>query len=373
MIKVYFTTSTSYNGQYKENYKKIIKEIKNNGVILTSGQQIINEKLLNKDKKLSKEEIFKRQKKLIEESDCLIAEVTNPSHGVGGEIVYALIKDKPVLGLVLETSQDLISPMIAGNPSDNFFLERYSLENIKYKIRNFIDYVDGLKNRQGKLIVIDGGNGSGKTTQAKMLIDYFKKVKIPCHYYDFPQYYTSFHGETVAKFLRGDFGEIDKVSPYLSSLAFALDRVSVKKEMDDFLLKGGYIVSNRYVTSSMAHQGAKFTNETEKKEFLKWIYDLEYKVHKMPKEDLVIYLYVPWKIGIELSDKKINDQKYLQGKKDIEEKNLKNRIESEKMYLEFSNKYRHWVKIDCLENNRLLSPQIINQKIIKILKEKKII
>lgn len=373
MLKIYFTASTFHNGEYKEFYKKIIKEIKNYNCQLTSGNQIINEKLLTKDKNLSEKEIFQREKNSIDKSDCIIAEVTKPSHGVGGQIVYGLIKNKPVLGLVIESNEDLISPMIKGNTSENFFLERYSLNNLKYKIRNFIDYVYSLKNRRGKLIVIDGGNGSGKTTQAKTLVDYFIKNKKPCRYYDFPQYYTSFHGKTVAKFLRGDFGEIDKVSPYLSSLAFALDRASVKNEMEEFLNQGGFIISNRYVTSSMAHQGAKFNNLKEREEFLKWLFDLEYKVHKMPKEDLVIFLYVPWQIGIKLSEKKLNQQKYLQGKQDIEEKDIKNRIESEKLYLEFSKKYRHWVKIDCVVNNKILPPEIIHQKIIEVLKKKKII
>ncbi len=373
MLKIYFTASISFNSQFKDYYKKIIKEIKNYNCRLISGYQIINEKLLNKDKLLSEKEVFQKEKQKIELSDCIIAEVTKPSHGVGGQIVYGLVKDKPVLGLVFEANDDLISPMIKGNPSENFFFERYNLNNLKYKIRNFLDYVDSVKNRRGKLIVIDGGNGSGKTTQAKLLVDYLIKTKKNCRYYDFPQYYTSFHGKTVAKFLKGDFGEVDKVSPYLSSLAFALDRVTVKNEMEDFLNKGGYIISNRYVTSSMAHQGAKFFNQKDRKEFLKWLFDLEYKIHKMPKENLVIYLYVPWQIGMKLSEKKSPYQKYLNGKQDIEEKDIRNRIESEKLYLEFAKKYRHWIKIDCVINNDILTPKTIHQKIIKILKKKKMI
>ena len=89
----------------------------------------------------------------------------------------------------------------------------------------------------------------------------------------------------------------------------------------------------------------------------------------MPKEDLVIYLYVPWQLGIELTGKK-SDQKYLQGQKDIEEKDLKNRVESEKMYLQFAKQYKHWVKIDCVKNGKILSPELLHQKIISILKKK---
>lgn len=372
MLKVYFTASTSFNGEFKENYRKIIQLLKKHWLILTSGEQIINQKLLEEDKKLTPQEIFKRQKTLIDKSDFVVAEVTKPSHGVGGEIVYALVNEKPVLALVYENNQDLISPMVLGNPSDNFYLERYDFDKLSFIISDFVKFIKTKKNKKGKLIVIDGGDGSGKTVQSQLLIDYLKKENKPVKYFDFPQYYKTFHGRTVAKFLQGEFGKIDEVSPYLASLAYALDRLSVKQEMDYFLKKGGLIICNRYATSSLAHQGAKFKDEKKKKEFLKWLYDLEYKIHKIPKEDIVIYLYVPWQIGMELTNKKgLRD--YLQGKKDIAEADINHRIVSEKMYLELASINKNWVKIDCVENNKLLPPEIIHKKIIEVLKQKRII
>ncbi len=371
-VKAYFTASTSYDGEYRKNYKKIIEFIKKNGTKLVSGEQIISENLLTKDQKTAKEKIFEREKRMIDSADFVVAEVTRPSHGVGGEIVYALIKNKPVLALVVENHEDKISPMIVGNPSDNLFLEFYNLDNLSYKIRNFIKYIFTTKKRKGSLIVIDGGNGSGKTTQAKLLVNHLKQKLQAVKYVDFPQYYSSFHGKTVAKFLRGEFGQIEEVSPYLASLAYALDRASVKNEMEDFLNKGGIIVANRYATSSMAHQGAKFTDKKQQTEFLKWLYELEYKVHKIPKENIVIYLYVPWQIGQKLTEKK-GDRNYLNGKKDIEEKDIKNRINSEKTYLHLAKKYKHWVKIDCVVDNKILSPKEIHQKVLTELAKKHIL
>ncbi len=373
MLKVYFTASTSFNGEYKENYKTIIRQLKMHRLILTSGEQIVNEKLLAEDKQLKPRQVFTRQKTLIDKSDFIVAEVTKPSHGVGGEIVYALTQEKPVLGLVFENNQDLISPMILGNPSDNFYLERYDFDKLPFIINDFVALIKIKRSKKGKLIVIDGGDGSGKTVQSKLLIEYLKREKYLVKYFDFPQYYKTFHGQTVAKFLQGEFGSIDEVSPYLASLAYALDRLSVKQEMDFFLKKGGIIVCNRYSTSNLAHQGAKFKDEKKRDEFLKWLYDLEYKVNKMPKEDIVIYLYVPWQIGLELSQKK-GLRHYLQGKKDIAEADINHRIASEKMYLELARKNKNWVKIDCADaNKKILSPQEIHQKIIEILKTKKII
>ena len=373
MLKVYFTASTTHDGEFRNTYKKIVALIEKQGIELVSGKQIIDPRLLNKDKKLAKKIIFQREKNLIDKADCIISEVTKPSLGVGGEVVYSLIQNKPVLALVYQDNDDKISPMLAGNPSENLFLEHYDLDNIHLILHEFLSHVVQLKKKYGKLIVIDGGDGSGKTTQAKLLVEYLKRQKIPAKYLDFPRYYSSFHGRTVAKFLRGEFGKIDQVSPYLASLAYALDRAAVKKEMDEFLQKGGYIIANRYATSNMAHQGAKFKDLKEKNKYLKWVYELEYKVHKIPKEDLVIYLYVPWQIGLSLTQKK-PVRRYLKGENaDIQEKDLLYRKDVEKMFLDLAKKYKSWVKIDCVVDDKLLSPAEIHKQVIQVLQERKII
>jgi len=372
MLKIYFTASTSFDGKLKEEYKKIISQIKKRRHIILSGEQIINPKQLKKDAVLPKEKLFQRQKELIEKADCIVAEVSQPSLGVGGEIVYALIKEKPVLALLLENYENKISPMIAGNPSDNLFLEIYNQERISYILSDFFHHIEFLKKQRGKLIIIEGGDGSGKTTQAHLLVSYLKNKKIPVKYFDFPQYYQTFHGQTVARYLRGEFGNLDNISPYLASLAYALDRLSAKNQMDDFLKKGGTIIANRYSTSNMAYQGARFSDEKERNKFLNWLYDLEYKINKIPKEDLVIYLYVPWQIGLELTKKK-GRRLYLSGKSDIHEKDIQLRKKVEKMYLQLAKNKKNWVIIEATENDRILPINIIHNKIIQALIDKKII
>lgn len=225
---------------------------------------------------------------------------------------------------------------------------------------------------KGKFIVIEGGDGSGKTVQTQLLMDFFKKNNIRVEYVDFPQYDSSFYGKMVAQFLRGEFGDIDEVSPYLASLVYALDRDSIKHKMKDYLESGTYIVANRYATSNMAHQGAKLKSDEEKKKYLDWIYELEYKIHKIPKEDIVLFLAVPWEVAHELNQNK-PARKYLKGKEDIHEIDENHRRDVEQMYEALAKTNPQWVKIECVQNHDLLSPDVIHEKIVKVLKERNII
>ncbi|MCL5095842.1 MAG: hypothetical protein M1575_03930 [Patescibacteria group bacterium] len=370
-MKIYFTASTTKDGQYQKQYQQILSFFKKTNQEIISGEQIVEGNLRQIDKELTSKQIFTREKKAIEKADCLVCEVTSPSTGVGGEIAYALTLEKPVLALFYKEAEDKLSPMIAGNPSDQLYLEHYD-GNLAIILRNFLAFVSELKKRKGKLIVIDGGDGSGKGTQTQLLLEYLIKIKIPAKVMDFPRYYSSFHGKIVGRFLSGEFGTINEVSPYLASLAYALDRASAREEMEDWLEKGGLIIANRYATSNMAHQAAKLP-ENKRQEFVDWVDELEYRVHKIPREDIVIYLYVPWQIALELTKQK-EGRKYLNGSKlDIAEADLHHRQEAEKMYLYLTKTRKNWVKINCCTDQQIRSKEEIHQEILKILKERGII
>ena len=218
--------------------------------------------------------------------------------------------------------------------------------------------------RKGKLVVIEGTDGSGKTTQLRLLKSYLLKNNTPVEAISFPRYKKSFHGRTVAKYLRGEFGTTDSVNPYLVSLAYAMDRATVKWKMNKWLREGKIILADRYATSNMAHQGAKLP-EKERDKFLRWDFELEYKVNKIPKEDIVVYLHVS------AVEAKARTKK--RGKQDIHEKNFEFLTKSEKMYEKLSRKYKHWVKINCEKNKSLRSKEDIHKEIIRVLKRNRII
>ena len=139
------------------------------------------ESILKQDKDLTPEQIYERERSLINEADVVIVEGSKPSLGVGSEIVYALTANKPVLVLVQTGFEDKISPIVAGNPSENLYIEYYHPQSVApivsrfiKNIKKFIKHKQILKQPKGKFIVIDGGDGSGKTTQTGLLVNKFK-------------------------------------------------------------------------------------------------------------------------------------------------------------------------------------------------------
>jgi dTMP kinase len=225
---------------------------------------------------------------------------------------------------------------------------------------------------KGKLIVIEGNDGSGKGTQLKLLVDYCKNNKIPFATLDFPQYYKTFFGRWIGRFLRGDFGGVKEINPYLVMFPYAADRWQAKGDLEHWLSDGKIIFSNRY-TGSNAYQAAKLPVK-ERWKFTDWSFEMEYEAFGIPREDLVLFLYVPYSVSKKLIDQK-SARKYMGNhqKKDIHESNEELMCGVEKVYLEYCKKYPHWIKIDCTKNGEMLSRDEIQSKILQVLHKKKII
>lgn len=217
--------------------------------------------------------------------------------------------------------------------------------------------------RKGNLVVFEGTDGSGKTTQAKLLLNYLKKSKIPNAYISFPRYEAPW-GKMVRRYLSGDFGKVGQVDPYLASMFYAGDRAQAAGQMRDWIDEGKIIVCNRYIGSNIGHMAAKFKNQNEKLKYIKWLEDLEYRENKIPKEDLVVLLSVDPRV----SRKLMEDRKL-----DIHEKDLAYQQEVWRVYDFVAGKKKNWVRVSCTENGKLLSEEEIHQKVLAVLKKKKVI
>ena len=154
-------------------------------------------------------------------------------------------------------------------------------------------------------------------------------------------------------FLNGEFGHFSRINPYLASFPYAADRWQVKDQLWKAINDKKLVICNRY-TPSAVYQAVK-VKPTQRKNFLKWAETLEYKVFGIPKPDLVLFLYVPLVFAQILIAKKSKDQY---------EKDVVYLKKVETMYLEIVKTNKSWVKIDCVENNKILPPEMIHQKIL---------
>lgn len=367
-MKVYFAASMSLDRQLLPVYQQIVQELKK------INHDVVSEHVVNPDLKLGEgktpRELFENQTKLIDKADALVAEVTAPSWGTAFLIEHALSTGKPVLALYYKDSEMPLPMMIEGHPE--LYVAHYSRGNVRTIIKKNLEYFKQMNHKKGKLVVIDGTDGSGKGTQTEKLLEFLDKKGKKNKYIDFPRYYTSFHGKMVGRYLKGEFGGLNSASPYLTSLFYALDRLTAREEMIDWLEEGNVVVANRYTTSSMAFQTARIDKQ-HREEFLKWLYDMEYKEHKLPKEDLVIFLYVPVEISQKLIDKKAG-RGYVGKKKDVYEANVEYQKEVLKLYLQLAKKNPHWEVIKCVDaRGKLLSIEQVHKKILAALKRKKIV
>ena len=221
---------------------------------------------------------------------------------------------------------------------------------------------------QGKLIVITGIDGSGKTVQTKLLYQRLLKEGYPADITDFPQYGKTFFADMVTKYLKGEFGSADSVSPYLAALLYAGDRWECKEQINRWLREGKIIVSNRYVCDNMAHQGGKIRSTAKQEEFFRWLDTLEHQVFAVPRSNLNILLYVPPEIAYHLVEKK-EQRAYLAGrKKDIHEADINHLRYAQQTFLEIAKGKNDWITIDCTENDMLLSTQLIADKVWHVAK-----
>lgn len=226
-------------------------------------------------------------------------------------------------------------------------------------------------------VVIEGLDGSGKSTQLKLLKKYLDDKNIKFKYLHFPRTEEGVFGDLVAKFLRGDLGNIEQVNPYLVGLIYAADRDNAKQKIEQWLQQDNLVIVDRYVYSNMAFQGAKIQDTNKKEELINWLNNLEYEHYKIPKPQISIFLDVPFSFTTQSLKNQRNDasRDYLKGKQDIHEASLNFQEQVRQEYLALVNNDDSFVTINCYNasDNKMLAADKIFLKILETLKHNKII
>ena len=213
----------------------------------------------------------------------------------------------------------------------------------------------------GKMIIIEGTDGSGKATQAEKLYSRLYSAGHSVRKVEFPNY-PSQSSALIKMYLNGEFGnDPNDVNPYAASSFYAVDRyASYKQDWGGFYEQGGMIVADRYTTSNMVHQAVKIVDEQEKVKFLDWLWDLEFQKFQLPIPDMVIFLDMPPDCTRRLINERAD--KMQQGKQDIHERNQDYLVHCYNNYHAIADKY-HWHKINCASDGQLRSIDEINEEV----------
>ncbi len=216
----------------------------------------------------------------------------------------------------------------------------------------------------GKLFVIDGTDGSGKQTQLGELKKRLDKEKVDYRVVSFPNY-DSKTSTLVKMYLSGDFGTNSKeISPYIASTFYAADRYATyQTELKDYYENGGLILADRYTTSNMIHQAGKIQNKEERDKFLKWLWDFEFNLYKLPVPTKVFFLNMPPEYAFKLMENRENKFTH-EDKKDIHESDKNHIIDSYNAACDVAKDYG-WIEINCIKDGNIRTIDDIHEEIYK--------
>lgn len=264
--------------------------------------------------------------------------------------------------------------------------------------------------KKGKLIVIDGVDGSGKATQVKRLAEALRAKGKKVETIDFPRYKDNFFGAMIGECLCGDYGDFAKVDPHLASVLYACDRMESSAQIKKWLAEGKIVLADRFVSANQIHQGGKCKTDAERKAFLRWLDRMEHEVLGTPRPDVILYLNLPIAVSQELLAKQkasgvVDKKPYMKEKKgsggkskdksknentnqigagiavatsstsvvsntrrDLIEEDLEYMENSRQNALKIVRQLNNWKKIECFKRGKLLPIEEVHGLIVKELK-----
>lgn len=217
-----------------------------------------------------------------------------------------------------------------------------------------------------RFVAIEGIDGSGKSTQMGLLATRLTEGGRAVESLHFPRYDSPYYGELIARFLRGEFGSVESVDPYLVSLLYAGDRADVAPTISRWLESGRFVVVDRYVYSNIAFQAAKISDPAKKQALADWLLDFEFSYNGIPRPDLSLLLNVPFSFVLATLRESRDGpgREYLRGSPDIHEssQSLQERVLHE--YLRLTDTRPDFRRVDCFDpSGHILGPEEIHSRI----------
>jgi dTMP kinase len=213
-----------------------------------------------------------------------------------------------------------------------------------------------MQNKEGLFLAIEGTDGSGKSTQFKLLDERLRAAGYDVATFKFPRYEEP-SSYFVRQYLDGAYGSADEVGPYTASLFYALDRYAAAEQIRAALAQGKVVLVDRYTGSNMAHQGTKFYHADQRRGYFIWLDNLEYEMLRIPRPNVNFVLHVPAQVSQELLTK-------ADKKRDIHETDTDHLKRSIEVFSDMCQLFpKDYMRIDCVRSGELLPIETINNLI----------
>lgn len=214
--------------------------------------------------------------------------------------------------------------------------------------------------------MIDGGDGAGKKTQTKLLVERLISEDVPVVTLDFPQYENNVFGALLKECQNGERGDFLAVDSRVASTLYAADRFESKKIIEDWLANGKIVVLDRYVSSNMLHQGGKIADPGERQNFLNWLDKVEHEIFGIPRPDTIVYCSIDPEKRMELLK---TEAEVTSIPTDAPESSLEHQQQTDKAAEQIVAEMNNWKTVKCMNDGELRTPEDIHEEIYKLIKE----
>ena len=219
-------------------------------------------------------------------------------------------------------------------------------------------------------IVLEGVDGSGKSTQIAALREMFAQKGIPTEYLHFPRFDAPYFGDLIARFLRGELGSVEQVDPYIVAMLYAGDRRDAASMIRGWIQEGKVVICDRYVYSNIGYQCAKVASAEEREKLREGIFSLEYDYFAIPRPDVSLFLDVPFAFTerkLLQEQREGDDRAYLHGKKDIHEQSMELQRQVRQVYIDAAECDETMHVVDCSIDGQMASPEVIFERIMSVI------